>query len=91
MGGKKRVTGNKMSVTDINDPIFAGKSAKRMARDLLGKYHRGPGDTIESAAYRVQERHGVLFVKANWRELSRLAHTIRGTKNADTGCDPSAK
>jgi hypothetical protein len=35
MGDRKCVTGNKMSVTDINDPMFAGKSARVMARALL--------------------------------------------------------
>ena len=59
MRRKSHVTGNKMSVVDVNDPMFAGRSAKRMARDLLGKYHHGPGDTIEAAAYRVQSECGV--------------------------------
>lgn len=59
MGDRKCVTGNKMSVTDINDPMFAGKSARVMARALLKKYHAGPGDTLEAAAHRVQAEHGV--------------------------------
>lgn len=59
MGDKKQVASNKMSVTDINDPLFAGRSAKKMASDLLAKYHRGPGDNIETAAYRVQAELGV--------------------------------
>lgn len=33
--------------------------AKSMADFLLSKEHRGPGDTIEAAAYRVQTRFGV--------------------------------
>lgn len=59
MGDKVRVKGNKMSVIDINDPMFAGRSAKKMAADLLAKYHRGPGDNIETAAYRIQSECGV--------------------------------
>ncbi len=59
MRNKSHVTGNKMSVTDINDPMFAGKSAKTMASALLAKYHQGPGDSIEAAAYRVQSKYGV--------------------------------
>lgn len=59
MGDKKQVASSKMSVTDINDPLFAGRSAKKMASDLLAKYHRGPGDNIETAAYRVQTELGV--------------------------------
>jgi hypothetical protein len=59
MSGKSHVKGNKMSVIDINDPMFAGRSAKKMASDLLGKYHRGPGDNIETAAYRIQSECGV--------------------------------
>lgn len=78
MSHKKRVTGNKMSVTDINDPLFAGASAKRMAADLLRKYHLGPGDTNEAAALRVQRE---LKVDANiimqgWNRPARamMAH-----------------
>lgn len=59
MGNKKRVASNKMSVTDINEPMFAGRTAKKMAEDLLRKFDNGPGDTIEAAAYRVQSEFGV--------------------------------
>ena len=59
MRHKVHVRGDRMSVVDVTDPHFAGRSAKRMARDLLGKYHNGPGDTIEAAAYRVQSEFGV--------------------------------
>jgi hypothetical protein len=59
VGDKKHVTGDKMSVTDFNDPLFAGKSAKTMASELLRKEFRGPGDTIEAAAYRLQSLYGV--------------------------------
>ena len=59
MSDKVHVKGNKMSVIDINDPMFAGRSAKKMATDLLGKYHRGAGDNIETAAYRIQTECGV--------------------------------
>lgn len=35
------------------------EEAKRMSGFLLAKEHRGPGDTIEAAAYRLQTRYGV--------------------------------
>jgi hypothetical protein len=78
MGDKKHVAGNKMSVTDFSDPLFAGKSASKMAKDLLAKYHNGPGDTIETAAYRVQKQYGVdaSIVMQGWNREPRgmLAH-----------------
>lgn len=43
----------------INDPIWLGNEARRMSKELLHKEHRGPGDTIEAAAYRLQTKHGV--------------------------------
>lgn len=43
----------------INDPTWLGSEAKRMSKELLHKEHRGPGDTIEAAAYRLQTKHGV--------------------------------
>lgn len=78
MGNKRRVAGNKMSVTDINDPLFAGKSARQMARDLLRKHHQGPGDTIEAAAARVEKKYSVeaSVVMQGWNREPRgmLAH-----------------
>ena len=78
MGDKKHVAGNKMSVTDINDPIFYGKSANRMAKDLLTKHFRGPTDTIEAAAYRVESTYGVdaNIIMQGWNRPARgmLAH-----------------
>lgn len=78
MGRKPRVTGNKMSVTDISEPEFAGKTAKRMASDLLRKYHLGPGDNIETAAYRVQSKYGVdaNIIMQGWNRPARamMAH-----------------
>lgn len=56
MRDKKRVRGVKMFVTRIDDPIWLGKEAKRMSGELLKKEHRGPGDTIEAAAGRLQTR-----------------------------------
>ncbi|GHC79536.1 hypothetical protein [Limoniibacter endophyticus] len=48
--------GVKMSVTRIEDPTWLGEEAKRMSAELLRKEHRGPGDTIEAAADRLQTR-----------------------------------
>lgn len=58
MGDKKRVAGNKMSVTDINDPLFAGKSARKMSRDLMAKYHRA-GENYDTTAFNIQRKYGV--------------------------------
>lgn len=78
MGDKKHVAGNKMSVTDFSDPLFAGRSARKMARDLVGKHFHGPGDNIETAAYRVQKQYGVdaNIVMQGWNREPRgmLAH-----------------
>ena len=48
--------GVKMSVTRIDDPIWLGAEAKRMSEELLRHEHKGPGDTIEAAAGRLQTR-----------------------------------
>lgn len=45
-----------MHVARIDDPLWLGQEAKRMSSDLLRKEHRGPGDTIEAAAHRLQTR-----------------------------------
>lgn len=60
---------SKMFVAGINDPEFVGSSAKFMARKLLRKEDRGPGDTIDAAAYRLQTRYGVDadIVLQGWR------------------------
>lgn len=58
MGDKKRVAGSKMSVTDINDPLFAGRSARKMSRDLMAKYHRA-GENYDTTAYKIQQQYGV--------------------------------
>jgi len=79
MGDKFHVGGNKMSVTDINDPLFAGRTAKKMASDLLSKHYRGPSDNIETAAYRVQEKYGVdaSVVMQGWNREPRGMLTHR--------------
>jgi hypothetical protein len=58
MRDKRYVGDSKMHVA-IDDPIWLGQEAKRMSEKLLRKEHRGPGDTIEAAAYRLQTRHQV--------------------------------
>lgn len=80
MGDKKQVASNKMSVTDINDPLFAGRSAKKMASDLLAKYHRGPGDNIETAAYRVQAELGVVDLARRYGVSKSMIWKIRTGK-----------
>lgn len=59
MDDKKRDRDRKMSVASVDDPIWLGKEAKRMSEELLRKYHRGPGDTIEAAANRIQTKRRV--------------------------------
>lgn len=69
MRNKKRGAQNKMSVASIQDPHFVGVSARDMARKLLKKEFRGPGDTIEAAAGRLQTKYGVdaEIVLQGWR------------------------
>jgi hypothetical protein len=50
---------SKMFVTSIDDPVWLGGEAKRMATELLNKEKRPIGDTFEAAAYRLQMRHRV--------------------------------
>lgn len=50
-------------------------TAKGMADYLLSKDHRGPGDTIEAAAHRVQTRFGVpvtLLMRLRHREVNDM-------------------
>jgi hypothetical protein len=48
-----------MFVARIDDPVWLGQEAKRMSTELLRFEHRGPGDTIEAAAVRLQIRRKV--------------------------------
>lgn len=59
MGDKKPAGNDTMYVARIDDPIWLGAHAKKMARDLLVKEFAGPGDTIEAAAYRIQRERRV--------------------------------
>lgn len=59
MGDKKPAGNDKMYVARIDDPIWLGAHAKKMARELLTKEFAGPGDTIEAAAYRIQRERRV--------------------------------
>jgi hypothetical protein len=52
MGDKIRAAESKMSCVD------AIGEARRMSDYLLHREFRGPGDTIEAAAYRVEQRWG---------------------------------
>ena len=62
MGDKSQSRDGKMSDAYIN-------TAKGMAEFLLSREHRGPGDTIEAAAHRLQTRFGVPVAT-----LMRLRH-----------------
>lgn len=49
--------------------------AKNMADYLLAREHRGPGDTIEAAAYRVQSKFGVpssVLMRLRHREVKDM-------------------
>jgi len=60
MRDKIHVRDDKMHViSDICDPDFLGEEAKRRGRELIEKEHRGAGDTVEAAAYRLHLKHGV--------------------------------
>lgn len=41
------------------DAVAMVAEAKRMNRELLSAEYKGPGDTIEAAAYRLQTKRGV--------------------------------
>lgn len=56
MRNKKHDRDGIMHVARIDDPTWLGKEAKRMSAELLRREHRGPGDTIEAAAHRLQTR-----------------------------------
>jgi len=73
MRDRKSVEDSKMFVTAYNSPEFVGVSAKEMATALLHKEFRGPGDTIDAAAYRLQTKHGVdaEIVLQGWRREIR--------------------
>ena len=59
MGDKKSDRGRKMHVARIDDPMWLGREARRMSRELLEKEKRPIGDTIEAAAHRLQTKYGV--------------------------------
>ena len=52
------MTNVKAMVTKMSSQAVIGE-ARRMSRFLLDREYRGPGDTIEAAAYRIQTRYGV--------------------------------
>lgn len=57
-----------MSVAYIND-------AKGMAKTLLSREYRGPGDTIEAAAHRIQNKLGVpatVILRLRHREVKDM-------------------
>jgi hypothetical protein len=59
---------DKMSVAYIND-------AKGMAKTLLSREFRGPGDTIEAAAHRIQMKFGVpasVILRLRHREVKDM-------------------
>jgi hypothetical protein len=59
MRDKSYVRGAKMFVARVDDPIWLGSEAKRMASELLEKEKSPIGDTIEAAAHRLQTKHRV--------------------------------
>lgn len=69
MRDKKHGGRNKMSVASIKDSGFVGFSARDMASKLLHKEYRGPGDSLEAAAFRLQTKYGVdeEIVLQGWR------------------------
>jgi hypothetical protein len=65
---KKQGWENKMSASYIT-------AAKEMASFLLAREHRGPGDTIDAAAHRIQTRYGVpcaVLMRLRHREVKDM-------------------
>ena len=55
--------------------VDAIADAKQMAGWLLAREHRGPGDTIDAAAYRLQTKYGVpsaLLMRLRHREVKDM-------------------
>lgn len=79
MRNKRSDRGDKMHVASISDPIWLGEEAKRMSRELLEHEHRGPGDTIEAAAQRLQTRLRVpaSIILQCWNRPAREMKTSR--------------
>lgn len=73
MRNKNCGTDDIMHVARIDDPIWLGEEAKRMSSELLRKEHRGPGDTIEAAAHRLQTKHRVdaSIILQGWQRPAR--------------------
>ena len=69
MRNKSHVGNNKMIVADYKSPAFIGASANDMSSKLLAQEFRGPGGTLESAAYRLQTKFGVdaSVILQGWR------------------------
>lgn len=79
MGDKSCVTGSKMSVVEnITEPMFFGRTAKKMSQDLLHKFDGGPGDTLDATAFRIQSQYGVdaNILMQGWNRPARpmMAH-----------------
>lgn len=68
-----------MHVPRIDDPIVLGEAAKEMSAELLRAEFRGPGDTIEAAAYRIQRKWGVdaKIVQQCWNRPPREMRVSR--------------
>lgn len=68
MQNKRTEQENKMSAAYINQ-------AKDMAGWLLSREHRGPGDTIDAAAHRLERRYGVpsaLLLRLRHRDVKDM-------------------
>lgn len=66
---------NKICSKGIKMTTACISTAKGMASYLLAREHRGPGDTIEAAAHRIQTRFGVpvaLLMRLRHREVKDM-------------------
>lgn len=73
MRNKRMGTRSMSVVAHVTSPDWLGNEARRMSKELLRKEHRGPGDTIEAAAHRLQTKHGIeaSIILQGWRREPR--------------------
>lgn len=90
MRNKISVGGDKMSVVDVTIA-----DARRMSSFLLAREFRGPGDTIQAAAYRVEQNWGVpatIIRRLQHRDVKDmlLSNWIRLKHGYEAACNRAA-
>lgn len=70
---------SKMSDATINDADHLVSEARDWSAALLAKVHQGPGDTVEAAMYRAEQKYGVpaqAFWMLRYRRPRNLLVTV---------------